>query len=155
MSISASFTPPLSNLKARKKARQFLMQALYQYQITGMGWSAIHQQFHHMNDMTKCDLPYFDTLMNKIPQNLEQIDATFEPYLTDRKLVDLNPIECAVIRLGTYELLHCIEIPCRVVLNEAIHLAKEYGSEDGYKYVNGVLNKVARQVRTSEGDWTK
>ncbi len=145
------------SIKARKKARQFLMQAIYQYQMTqadSEDWYSIQIQFHQMNDMSKCDVSYFDTHLQKIAQNLTEVDTAFEPYL-DRKLTELNPIELALIRLGTYELLHCLDIPCRVVLNEAIHLAKEYGSEEGYKYVNGILNKVARQVRTLEGDWTK
>lgn len=142
----------LSNLKARKKARQLLMQALYQWQMTGMDLYSIQMQFHQMNEMTnpaKCDTEYFDTLFYKITKNLTETDAAFEPYL-DRKLNDLNPIELSIIRLGTYELLHCPEIPYRVVLNEAISLAKNYGSEDGHKYVNGILNKVAREVRALE-----
>lgn len=136
-------------VKPRKKARQLLMQALYQWNITGMDIYPIQMQFHQMNDMSKCDVEYFDTLLYKIVKNLTEVDTTFEPHL-DRKLADLNPIELAIIRLGTYELLHCLEIPYRVVLNEAISLTKEYGSEDGYKYVNGVLNKVARDVRKLE-----
>lgn len=137
------------NLKARKKARQLLMQAIYQWQMTGMDLYPIQMQFHQMNDMTKCDVNYFDTLLYKIAKNLSDVDATFEPHL-DRKISELNPIELATIRLGTYELQHCLEIPYRVVLNEAISLTKEYGSEDGYKYVNGILNKVAREVRKIE-----
>lgn len=139
----------LPNLKARKKARQLLMQAIYQHHITEMDWYAIQMQFHQMNDMNKCDVAYFDMLIQNIAKKLPEIDTTFEPYL-DRKLTELNPIEYAIIRLGTYELLYCLEIPYRVVLNEAIALTKEYGSEDGHKYVNGILNKVARQIRTSE-----
>jgi N utilization substance protein B len=139
----------ISNLKARKKARQLLMQAIYQQQINDMDWYSTQMQFHQMNDMSKCDVVYFDTIMKHIPQKLSEIDETFEPYL-DRKLTELNPIEYAVIRLATYELLYCLEIPYRVVINEAISLAKEYGSEDGHKYVNGILNKVARKIRTAE-----
>ncbi len=139
----------ISNLKARKKARQLLMQAIYQHQINDMDWYAIQMQFHQMNDMSKCDTSYFDAAMQNIGKHLSDIDTTFEPYL-DRKLSELNPIEYAIIRLGTYELLYCLEIPYRVVLNEAIALTKEYGSEDGHKYVNGILNKVARKIRTAE-----
>jgi transcription antitermination protein NusB len=143
---------PIPNLKARKKARQLLMQALYQWQMTGMDLYAIKMQFHTMNDMTnpsKCDTEYFDTLFYNIAKNIVETDAAFSPYL-DRELKDLNPIELAVIRLGSHELLHCPEIPCRVVLNEAISLAKNYGSEDGHKYVNGILNKLAHEVRKIE-----
>lgn len=139
----------ISNLKARKKARQLLMQAIYQQQINDMDWYATQMQFHQMNDMSKCDVEYFDTIMRNIPQKLSEIDETFEPFL-DRKLSELNPIEYAVLRVATYELLYCLEIPYRVVINEAISLAKEYGSEDGHKYVNGILNKVARKIRTAE-----
>ncbi len=142
----------IANLKARKKARQLLMQALYQWQMTGMDLYAIQMQFHQMNDMTnitKCDTEYFNTLFYAIAKNISEVDASFSPYL-DRKLDDLNPIELAVMRLGAYELLHCPEIPYKVVLNEAINLAKGYGSEDGHKYVNGILNKVAHDVRKVE-----
>lgn len=138
-----------SPLKIRKKARQLLMQALYQWQMTEADLLSIQEQFHQMNDETKYDVTYFDTLLNKIPKHLSEIDEAFTPYL-DRKIHDLNPIELAILRVGTYELLYCLEIPYRVVLNEAINLTKEYGSEDGHKYVNGVLNKVAREIRENE-----
>lgn len=139
----------IPNLKARKKARQLLMQAIYQHHITEMDWYPIQMQFHQMNDMTKCDGVYFDTIMQNFPKKISEINATFESFL-DRKITELNPIEHAIIQLGTYELLYCLEIPYRVVINEAISLAKEYGSEDGHKYVNGILNKVARKIRTAE-----
>ena len=139
----------IPNLKARKKARQLLMQALYRQHIHHVEWNSVQQQFHQMNDMAKCDVIYFDTIMQNFSKHLTEVNSTFEPYL-DRKTSELNPIEHALIQLGTYELLYCLEIPYRVVINEAIALAKEYGSEDGHKYVNGILNKVARQIRTSE-----
>jgi len=136
-------------VKARKKARQLIMQALYQWSMTEVDLYPLQMQFHQMNDMAKVDKDYFDALLYAIIKNLEEIDSKFTPYL-DRKFEDLNPVELAVIRLGTYELLHCLEIPYRVVLFEAVSLTKEYGSEDGYKYVNGILNKVAREMRKAE-----
>lgn len=139
----------IPNLKARKKARLLLMQAIYQWEMTGMDIYPIQQQFHAMNDMTKCDTEYFDTILLSISKIISTIDAAFEKHL-DRKFNELNPIELAVIRLGTYELLHQLEIPYRIILDEAIGLTKTYGSTDGYKYVNGILNKVARDVRVIE-----
>lgn len=149
---SSSNNPIEVTLKARKKARLLLMQALYQWQMhesTGIDLRALQQQFHQMNNMERCDVHYFDTLLFAIPENIIAIETAFTPYL-DRTVKELNPIECALLRLGTYELLFRLEIPSRVILNEAVYLAKEYGSEEGYKYVNGVLNKVARATRPME-----
>lgn len=138
-----------SAIKQRKKARQLLMQALYQWQLTAHDLRDIQQQYYTLNDMSKCDAAYFDTALFAIPKDISTLDEAFTSYL-DRKITDLNPIELTIIRLGTYELLHCPEVPYRVILNETINLAKTFGADEGHKYVNGILNKVAREVRKIE-----
>jgi N utilization substance protein B len=84
-----------------------------------------------------------------VPANLEELEAAFTPYL-DRAMGDLDPIELSLLRLGSYELIKRIDIPYKVVINEAVSLAKKFGATDGHKYINGVLDKLAAQVRTIE-----
>ena len=124
------------------------MQALYQWGMTGMELSAIRAQFQadNPNDL---DLDYFNELLYYIAQNVAEIDALFAPYL-DRTLSDLTPIETAIFRLASYELLKRPDLPYKVVMTEAIRLTKKYGALDAYKYVNGVLEKVAKTLRSLE-----
>lgn len=99
--------------------------------------------------MEKVDIAYFNHILHDIPKHLSALEASLEPFL-DRPINQLNPVELAVLRLGAYELLHCPEVPYRVVLDESVSLTREFGSQDGYRYVNGVLNTMARTVRAIE-----
>lgn len=137
------------SIKGKRRARKLAVQALYQWSMSGHELYEIETQFRVANNMDKVDTEYFCRLLHGIPANLKAIEEGFTSFL-DRPMQDLNPIELAVLRLGSFELLYCPEIPYRVVLDESISLAKEFGSQDGHRYVNGVLNKLARQARAIE-----
>jgi len=134
---------------ARKKARHLLVQALYQWQFTGGGPTAIEAQFRADNDLRKVDTEYFHALLHGILAAVDEIDAAYSGYL-DRAVHELDPVSRAVLRLGTYELLHRIDVPYRVAINEAVNLAKAFGPEESHRYVNGVLDKVAAASRQPE-----
>ncbi|MCC5791543.1 MAG: transcription antitermination factor NusB [Legionellaceae bacterium] len=136
-------------IRSRRRSRRLALQALYQWQLSGLEASEIEAQFRVTNNMERVDVPYFSDLFQGIIQQKKTVDELFEPYL-DRELSALNPVELAIIRLGTYELAYCPELPWRVVLDEAINIGREYGSTDGHKYVNGILNQVAQRLRTVE-----
>ncbi len=133
----------------RKKARGYLLQALYQWTLSGSPLNQIFEEYVEHHNMAKVDVDYFKTLLMEIPKNLTSIDEAFTPFL-DRPIKDLNPIELCVLRISTYELLHRLELPYPIILKEAVNLAKTYGATDGYKYVNGVLDKAAKALRPHE-----
>lgn len=137
------------SISGKRKARKLALQALYQWQMAGADLHEIEAQFHVAKNMDKVDAGFFSSLLHGIPENLSKIDETMRPFL-DREIKDLNQIELVVLRLGTYELLFNVQIPYKIVLDEAINLSKSFGSQDGHRYVNGVLNQVARQVRAIE-----
>lgn len=134
---------------ARRKARYFALQALYQWQLSGNDLADIEVQYLTDNDMKRVDTPYFRELLHGVPQHLDTLDEKMADIL-DRPLKELDPIELAVLRIGIYELTYRPDVPYRVVINEALELAKLFGAEDGYKYVNGILDKVAQQLRKNE-----
>lgn len=137
------------SIKGKRRARKLALQALYQWLMSGTDLIEIEAQFRVANDMTKVDNEYFCRLLHGIPAQVGALEAAFTPFL-DRPIESLNPVELTVLRLSAFELLHCPEVPYRVVLDEAISLDKEFGSQDGHRYVNGVLNKLTRQVRAVE-----
>ena len=137
------------NIKARHKARRAVLQALYQWRVSGSDLSAIEMEFHHWHAMAKVDTDYFHQLLHDIPARLDHIEAAFTPHL-DRSLDQLNMIELNIMRMGTYELMYCQDIPYKVVINEALELAKSFGANESYKYINAVLDKVASDVRNIE-----
>lgn len=134
---------------ARRKARRYAMQALYQWQMAGADLAKIEAEFRTDNDMSKVDLEYFHDVLHGVPRELSDLDALIEQQL-DREAEELTPVEQSILRLASYELSHRIDVPYKVVINEAVELAKEFGATDGHKYVNGVVDKVAQQVRTVE-----
>lgn len=134
---------------ARRKARRFALQALYQWQLAGQPLHEIEAHFRAENDMRKVDVVYFHELLVGVPRRVDEIDALFEPAL-DRRLQELSQIEKVILRIGTFEMLERLDVPYRVVINEGIELAKVFGAEDSFKYVNGVLDKVARRCRQTE-----
>lgn len=142
-------TTESTNINARKKARVMVMQALYQWAMSDAELHVIELQYLEHNDPAKVDVSYFRELLYGIPKNLSDIDAVFLDEL-DRSLDDLNPIELAVLRVASYELLNRLDIPYKVVINEALSLAKRFGSTSGHKYVNGVLDNVAKKLRKVE-----
>ena len=140
--------PPF-NAAARRKARHYGMQALYQWQMTKDPVSDIEIQFLADYDFTKVDVEYFHEIIHQVPAAVDELQAAFSPCL-DREIDDLDPIELSLLRLGSYELLKRIDIPYKVVINEAVALAKKFGATDGHKYINGVLDKLARRARAVE-----
>ncbi len=136
-------------IKARHKAREFALQAIYQWQLTQGPLADIELQFHEDNDMSTVDSDYFSELIHQIPKNLKTIDDHLDKVL-DRPFQDLNPIELAVLRMATYELLFRFDVPYKVIINEALQITKTFGSVEGFKYVNGVLDAAAKQLRSQE-----
>lgn len=130
----------------RHLARRCAVQALYQWSLTGQSSAQIEHSFIKNGNLSGQHLEYFLALITNIPLNTEEIDNLISPHL-DRKLDKVDLIDHAILRVGTYELKFQPEIPTRVVLDEAIDIAKIFAAEHSYKYVNGVLDKVARQVR--------
>lgn len=134
-------------IRGKQRARKIALQALYQWYMSDYELSIIEEQFYAKNNMEKINKEYFQQLLYDIPKNIINLEKLFVPFL-ERETHD--PIELTVLRIGTYELLYCPDIPYKVVIDEAIVLTKEFGAQDGYRYINGVLNKIARQVRKAE-----
>jgi len=135
--------------RKRSRARHLAVQALYQWQMTGQDVGDVVGQFLASQDGTKFEVDYFRDLLRGIAINLNALDAWLQPHV-DRPIAQIDPVERAILRLGAYELAHHPEVPYRVVINEAVELAKVFGAEEGHKYVNGVLDKVARELRAPE-----
>lgn len=134
---------------ARTRARGFALQALYQVMVGRNPADEVDTFTRDLSGFHKADAVHFDALLHGCAAQAAALDALILPVL-DRKLSELSPIEHAVLWIGVYELQHCIDIPWRVVLNECIDLAKEFGGTDGHKYVNAVLNQLALQLRAIE-----
>ena len=133
----------------RARSRRRALQALYQWQITGQSAKTIAEQFFEEQDMSIADKDYFRDLLNGVEREKDELDAGLQPLL-DRPIEQVDPIERAVLRLAGYELRSRPDVPYRVVLNEAIDLAKDFGAEGGHTYVNGVLDKAALLWRAVE-----
>jgi len=132
----------------RHLARRCAVQALYQWQVTGQQQSDIESYFIKNEKLSGKHQDYFLSLINIIPHTIELIDALIIPHL-DRELEKVDLIEQSILRVGAYELKYDFSIPTKVILDEAINLAKLFCSQHSYKYVNGVLDKVAKEVRNS------
>ncbi|MFL2530473.1 MAG: transcription antitermination factor NusB [Porticoccaceae bacterium] len=139
----------MSKTKAKQKARKLLVQALYSWELGGTDLQTIEVNFHLENDMSKIDTDLFKKVLYEVPENLAKIDEAYQPYL-DREQDQLDPVSRAVLRIATYELLFSIEVPYKVAINEGVNLAKTFGPTDAYKFINGVLDRVAAQARAVE-----
>ena len=135
----------------RRRAREFVLQGLYQRQLSGNTCAAIRAQLAEAAGFPKADEVYFDALWAGVTAEYDALVLLFAPAL-DRRAAEISPIERAILVIGAWELSHRPEIPCRVVINEAIELAKSYGGIDGHKFVNGVLDKLAATLRATEID---
>ena len=134
---------------SRRRSRELAVQGIYQWRLTGGDEKQIEQQIREEKGMGRYDAEFFSQLLLGILTRHAELEAALAPHL-DRSLNELSPVEFSVLLLGTYELLHHPEIPYRVIINEAVDLAKTFGGSDGHKYVNGVLDKLARQTRAVE-----
>ena len=133
----------------RRKARHFGLQALYQWTLSGASVTDIEAEFRVDNDFRHTDGEYFSALLRGVTADVESLEMLFAPAL-DRALDELDPIERNLLRLGTFELRDRIDVPYKVVISEAVALAKKFGATDSHKYVNGVLDKIARDLRPVE-----
>ena len=133
----------------RRKARHFGLQALYQWTLSGASPADIEAEFRIDNDFQHTDGEYFSAVLKGVVGDVDALEALFSPVL-DRRLGDLDPIERNLLRLGTFELRDRIDVPYKVVISEAVALAKKFGATDSHRYINGVLDKVARDLRTVE-----
>jgi transcription antitermination protein NusB len=137
------------DLAARSRARRRALQAVYAWQISGNAMARVIDEFRHEQDMEVADLDYFEDLLRGVNEHCGELDEALKPFL-DREVAQVDPIERAVLRLAAYELSHRPDVPYRVVINEAIEVAKRFGAEQGHTYINGVLDKFAARARQAE-----
>jgi N utilization substance protein B len=130
----------------RRRARRRALQALYQWHLTGQDVGDILAQFREIQDFSNVDTELFATLVRKVSTGQSDIDEKIAPFL-DRPLAQLDVIEHVILSIAAFELLNSIEVPYQVVIDEAVNLAKQFGAEQGHTFVNGVLDKAARQWR--------
>ncbi|WP_423062733.1 transcription antitermination factor NusB [Candidiatus Paracoxiella cheracis] len=132
---------------SRHNARRYAVQALYQWYFNETNPEEIIRQFTEEADHHEVDMVYFKDLVTGTIQHIAMIDELMITRL-DRGIKNLNPVELSILRLAVYELVHCKDIPYKVVINEALELTKEFGAKEGYKYVNGVLDAIAPKIRS-------
>lgn len=137
------------DLAARSRARRRALQALYAWQLSGSHMKAVIDQFRHEQDMEVADLEYFEDLLHGVAEHVGTLDEALKPYV-DREVEQIDPIERAALRLAAYELKYRLDVPYRVVINEAIEVTKRFGADHGHSYVNGVLDKLAGSLRSAE-----
>jgi len=133
----------------RKKARRYAVQGIYQWQLSGNPIKDIELQFLETINAKKVDIEYFQEILVNTLSGITEIDEQIVPIL-DRELEEVNPVELAILRLACYELMSRIDVPYKVVINEALELTKTFGAQEGHKFVNGVLDKLAKQTRKME-----
>jgi N utilization substance protein B len=134
---------------ARRRSRKALLQAVYQWQMTSNELAGIEHDLAEEGALKKADREFFRELLRGVAAHTDALDALLAPVL-DRKVADLDKVELALLRLGTYELRDRIDVPFRVVIDEYVELAKVYGAEESFKYVNGVLDRLAQDLRALE-----
>jgi len=132
---------------ARHRARRAALQSLYQWQATGQAASEIVDQFGAEESFVNLDQDYFKRLLVGVIDNVGDLDVSLTPFL-NRPLRQVDPIERAVLRLAAFELAHCPDVPWRVVIDESVELARTFGAEQGHRFVNGVLDKLALSLRS-------
>ena len=132
----------------RRRARECAVQALYSWQISRNDLADVESSFLAEQDMKGVDSKYFRELLNGVAKNTAELDEKMTPYLTERTVDELGQVELAVLRIAIYELMKRHDVPYKVVINEAIDLAKTFGAEESHKFINGVLDKIAPTIRT-------
>jgi N utilization substance protein B len=143
--VKANGKIPISH---RKRARDLLVQALYQWKLSGTDPGDIEAEFRADNGK-KTDWDFFHHALSYISEHAVELNKLYEPHL-DRPIDQLDPIETGILQLGMFELSQRIDVPYKVVINECVELAKKYGATESHKYINGVLDKTARQLRKVE-----
>jgi len=135
--------------KKRGKSRRLAMQAIYQWQMTGDNISDIKQQFFEENNFAAVDADFFSELVSGVASSISELDPLLEKNMP-RSVESVDPVERSILRLATYEFVNRFDVPYRVVLNEAVNIAKEYCAENSHAFVNAVLDKVAKEIRHIE-----
>jgi len=135
----------------RRRSRELALQGLYQWFVAGGTIQTITEQLYETKEFLKTDQAYFSDLMQGTLTNLIELEKHIQPCL-DRPFKELSPIEGSILLLSTHEFINHMETPYKAIINEAVELAKTYGGTDGHKYVNGVLDKLATQLRTDEAE---
>lgn len=148
-STQSKHANPNKNRTPRHRAREFALQGLYQWLISKEDAGVIDAYIRNAHGFDKADREHFDVLLHGAIRDAASLRADILPFI-DRAIEQLSPIEHAAMLIGAFELKHHIEIPYRVVINEAVELTKSFGGIDGHKYVNGVLDKLAAQLRATE-----
>lgn len=138
-----------SPIAARRRSRRLALQGLYEWAVGRGETSAVLAHMHEQPDYAQCDQAHFDSLLRGCIDRCAEIDAVLERHV-DRRIALLSPVELAALRIGVYELMFCLETPYRVVINEAIELAKSFGGTDGHRFVNGVIDRAAAELRERE-----
>ncbi|NMH58914.1 transcription antitermination factor NusB [Alteromonas ponticola] len=136
-------------VSARHKAREIALQGIYSWQMSKNPVEQVELALATSNDMQKVDMAYFQALLRGVVAHADELDLAIRPYL-GRLPEELDPVEKAVLRLATYELVHRMDVPYRVIINEAIELAKDFGAEESHKFINGALDKAVRKLREHE-----
>lgn len=139
----------MASIKLRRKAREYLVKAIYQWQIADDPINEILAQFLIDYKPEKYDTEFFQEVLRGVIENHSELDNHLAKHM-NRTVKEMDPVELAILRLAVFELIYKIDVPYRVVINEAIDQCKRYGATDGHKFVNGVLDKVAQQVREVE-----
>jgi N utilization substance protein B len=147
--IPPSPKPERSPRSARRRARELALQGLYQWLVGGQDGAAVEGHLMEAEGFDRADREHFRALLHGAIEQAPALRERFVPFI-DRGLALLSPVEHAILLIGTYELMQHPEIPFRVVINESVELAKSFGGTEGFKYVNGVLDKVAAEVRATE-----
>jgi N utilization substance protein B len=147
--MSKHSRPDGLDLVARSRARRRALQAIYAWQLSGNSMPRVIDEFRHEQDMEVADLGYFEDLLRGVNEHCAELDAGLAPFI-DREIAQVDPIERAALRLAAYELRYRVDVPYRVVINEAIEVTKRFGAEHGHTYINGVLDKLAAQWRSVE-----
>lgn len=141
--------PRAAPKNARRRSREFALQGLYQWQLAGAEIGAIREHLATVKGFDRADAGFFDALLGGVIRQAEALEAALQPHL-DRRFAALSPIERAILLIAAFELSSLPEVPYRVVINEAVELARSYGGTDGHKFVNGVLDKLAAVARPDE-----
>lgn len=134
---------------SRRLSREFALRALYQWRLTGDDVASLIVTAEESETFRQANSEYFQSLLTGVLKQMEALNEALTPNI-DRPVAELSPIEYAALLIGAYELAHCLDVPYRVAINEAVELAKRYGGTDGHKYVNGVLDKLAKDARRIE-----
>ena len=136
-------------VSARRKSREFAVQAIYSWQLSKNDLSEIENNFLVDNQKRRFDVPYFQQLVRGVGEHLESLDAAITPHV-DRPLDDVDQVEKAILRMAVYELSEMKDVPYKVVINEAIEIAKAFAADDSHKFINGVLDKVVKLLRPEQ-----